>query len=99
MPGTGELSVYLAELVGQDGKVVAVDPDTDRIKVAQESHMGEKKVTFHEGSAANFPRMGSETYDIVFANHVLHWIPDKEEVFKNIFSSLKPKRQNCFALC
>ena len=29
--GTGELSVYLAELVGQDGKVVAVDPDTDRI--------------------------------------------------------------------
>lgn len=25
--GTGELSAYLAELVGRDGKVVAVDPD------------------------------------------------------------------------
>ena len=88
--GTGELSVYLAELVGQDGKVVAVDPDIDRIKVAKESHKGTKNLTFTYGSASNFPGMGSETYDMIFANHVLHWIPDKEEAFKNIFSSLKP---------
>ena len=36
--GTGELSLNLAELVGQDAKVVAVDPDINRIKVAQETH-------------------------------------------------------------
>ncbi|KAL9958124.1 hypothetical protein ACROYT_G035095, partial [Oculina patagonica] len=88
--GTGELSVYLAELVGQDGKVVAVDPDINRIKVAQESHKGVKNVTFVEGSAANFPGMGSDTYDIIFSNLVLHWIPDKGQAFKNMFSSLKP---------
>ena len=89
--GTGELSVYLTELVGQDGKVVAVDRDVDRIKVAQESHKGTKILTFYVASATNFPGMGSETYDIVFSNHVLHLIPDKEEAsFKNIFSSLKP---------
>ena len=29
--GTGELSAYLAELVGPEGKVVAVDPDKERI--------------------------------------------------------------------
>ena len=88
--GSGELSVNLAELVGQDGKVVAVDPDIDRIKVAQESHKEVKNLTFYEGSAANFPGMGSETYDIVYANYVLHWIPNKEEAFKNMFSSLRP---------
>ena len=27
--GTGDLSAYLAELVGPNGKVVAVDPDKD----------------------------------------------------------------------
>ena len=32
--GTGELSAYLAELVGQDGRVVAVDPDVNRLQVA-----------------------------------------------------------------
>ena len=29
--GTGELSVYLAGLVGPEGKVVGVDPDKERI--------------------------------------------------------------------
>ena len=35
--GTGELSAYLAELVGPKGRVLAVDPDKERIRVAQES--------------------------------------------------------------
>ena len=88
--GTGELSAYLAELVGQDGKVVAVDPDIARLQVAQESHSEVKNLTFHEGSAGNFPGMGSETYDIVFSNAVFHFVQDKEETFKKMFCSLKP---------
>lgn len=88
--GTGELSTYLAQLVGQEGKVVAVDPDGDRVKVAQKTHTTVKNLTFLEGSASSFPGMGSETYDIIFCNYVIHWIPDKEELFRNMFSSLKP---------
>ena len=88
--GTGELSAYLSELVGQDGRVVAVDPDSYRVEVARESHREVKNLTFQEGSSASFPGMGSETYDIVFSNFVLHWIQDKEEAFKNMFRSLKP---------
>ena len=88
--GTGELSAYLAQLAGQEGKVVAVDPDVDRIQVALKSHTSVKNLVFLEGSASNFPRMGTEAYDIIFCNYVLHWIPDKEELFKNMFSSLKP---------
>ena len=34
--GTGELSAYLAELVGPKGRVLAVDPDKERILVAKE---------------------------------------------------------------
>ena len=88
--GTGELSAYLSELVGQDGRVVAVDPDSHRVEVARESHREVKNLAFHEGSSASFPGMGSETYDIVFSNFVFHWIKDKEEAFKNMFWSLKP---------
>ena len=88
--GTGELSAYLSELVGQDGRVVAVDPDSYRVEVARESHREVKNLEFQEGSSASFPGMGSETYDIVFSNFVLHWIRDKEEAFKNMFQSLKP---------
>ena len=88
--GTGELSVYLSELVGQDGRVVAVDPDSYRVEVARESHREVKNLAFHEGSSASFPGMGLKTYDIVFSNFVFHWIKDKEEAFKNMFRSLKP---------
>ena len=88
--GTGELSAYLSELVGEDGRVVAVDPDSYRVEVARESHREVKNLAFHEGSSASFPGMGLKTYDIVFSNFVFHWIQDKEEAFKNMFWSLKP---------
>ena len=88
--GTGELSAYLAELVGRDGKVVAVDPDTARVKLAQKTHGGISNLAIQEGSASNFPGMGSQCYDVVFSNFVLHWIQDKHEALKNSFQSLKP---------
>ena len=63
--GTGELSAHLAELVGRDGKVVAVDPDTARVKLAQKTHGGISNLAIQEGSASNFPGMGSQCYDVV----------------------------------
>ena len=87
--GTGELSSYLAELVGPEGKVVAVDPDKERLLLAQQCYGEVKNLSFVEGSASNFPGIGSESYDIIFSNQVIHWIPDKHEVFKNMFESLK----------
>jgi len=87
--GTGELSASLADLVGPEGKVVAVDPDKERIFLAQQTYDEVKNLSFVEASASNFPGIGSEPYDIIFSNHVIHWIPDKQEVFKNMFLSLK----------
>ncbi|PFX15480.1 Trans-aconitate 2-methyltransferase [Stylophora pistillata] len=59
--GTGELSAYLAELVGP-----------------------------REGNSNQFEGMGSEKFDIIFSNFVLHWIPEKSEAFRNMLNSLKP---------
>ena len=87
--GTGELSAYLAELVGPEGKVVAVDPDKERLLLAQQSFGEAKNLSFVEGSASNFPGIRSMSYDIIFSNFVIHWISDKQEVFKNMFGSLK----------
>ena len=87
--GTGELSAYLAELIGPEGKVVAVDPDKERLLLAKQRYGEVKNLSFVEGSASNFPGIGSESYDIIFSNYVIHWIPDKQVVFKNMFESLK----------
>ena len=87
--GTGELSAYLAEVVGAEGKVIAVDPDKERIQLARQSHGHMKNLSFAEGSSTNFLRMGSNAYDIVFCNFALHWMPEKQQVFNDMFSSLK----------
>ena len=87
--GTGELSAYLAELVGAEGKVIAVDPDKERIQLARQSHGYMKNLSFAEGSSTNFLRIGSNAYDIVFCNFALHWMPEKQQVFNDMFSSLK----------
>ena len=87
--GTGELSAYLAELVGPKGKVVAVDPDKERLRLARQSYGEIKNLSFHEGSSSQFPGIGSESYDIVISNYVVQWIPDKNVAFKNMYESLK----------
>ena len=87
--GTGELSAYLAELVGPEGKVIGVDPDKERIQLAKESHSQIENLSFVEGSAINFPGIGAEVYDIIFSNYALHWMTNKQQVFNNMFDSLK----------
>ena len=76
--GTGEQSAYLAQLVGPQGKIVGVDPDKERILLVQQSYSEIQNLSFVEGSDLNFPGIGSETYDIIFCNVVLHWIATEQ---------------------
>ena len=84
--GTGYLSNALGEKVGPGGKVVGVDPDRARVRVAREKY-GSNNVVFFEGSTDGFPE---NKYDFVFSNYVLHWVKDKEATFQNVYASLKP---------
>ena len=61
--GTGELSAYLAELVGAEGKVIGVDPDKERIQLARETHHQVKNLSFLDGDA------------LTLAFHRLAWSP------------------------
>ena len=89
--GTGYLSSILAGRVGAKGKVKAVDPDAERIGVASRDYDHVKNLTFVQGSSEEFPNMESAFYDIIYSNHVFHWILDKDDAFNNIYKSLKPQ--------
>ena len=94
--GTGELSAYLAELVGPEGKVVVVAPDKERLQLTQQSFREVKNLSFVEGSASNFP--GINSYDIIFSSYVILWIPDKQQLFNNLFESLKTWKENSHSI-
>ena len=92
--GTGELTRFLAELVGEDGEVVGVDPDEERINVAKENLADLPNVTVQVGdSVSGFPHANEAYYDLHFSSHVFHWLSldERPEYVKKAFESLKPQ--------
>ena len=85
--GTGRLSKVLSERVGNGGKVVGVDPDEDRIKIAIAEGKDYNNLQLMVGSDQTFPE---DQYDMVVATDVIHWIKDKEATFKRVYDNLKP---------
>ena len=90
--GTGELAAYVAEQKVEGGKVVALDPDLERIAIAKEKFHGLNNVSFHEGTAVQVLKSRYEEFDVIYSNAVLHWIPvvDRLETFKAMYAALKP---------
>ena len=88
--GYGVHTKPLSKLVGPKGKVVAVDPDKESLAYSKKTLGHLENVTFGEGSTADFPNMGTETYDLVFCRNVLHFIHEKEQFFVDAYASLKP---------
>ena len=84
--GTGFLANVLAERVGPDGKVTAVDPDKERLRIARQKYGAQPNLEFLDGSSDSFPR---GPYDTVFSTHVMHWIKDKESAFRKVYENLK----------
>ena len=92
--GTGYLSSVLAEQVGPQGSVTGVDPDLERILFARKKYGTVNHLNFVEGSCENFP---AGPYNLVFCNHVLHWVENIETTFENVHRNLTPG--GIFALC
>ena len=58
---TGELSAYLAEPVGPEGKVIGVDPDKERIEMARQSHSASFRGKGSNASTLQYSLMLPET--------------------------------------
>ena len=84
--GTGYLTKVLSERVGPEGKVVVVDPDGERLKIARENHSA-SNITYIQADDQTFP---PGQYNLVFANQVIHWIPDQRATLKRVYDNLKP---------
>ncbi len=57
------------------------------------SDSGRRNLVFVDGSAECFPE---GPYDLILANHVLHWVRNKELVFKNVHDNLTAGGQFAF---
>ena len=82
--GTGYLATILSHLVGPKGKVIAIDPDSERIAIAKEKNW-RPNIEYIVADDKSIP---GEGFDLIVSVHVVHWIKDKGMLFKNLFKKL-----------
>ncbi|WP_433935014.1 class I SAM-dependent methyltransferase [Sorangium cellulosum] len=73
--GTGRLGAHVAELVGPSGEVVGVDPLPLRVALANSKHGSSFRAAV--GRAEDLSQFADGSFDVVFLNSVLHWLPEK----------------------
>jgi ubiquinone/menaquinone biosynthesis C-methylase UbiE len=79
--GTGHLTKYIADIVGPDGQAVGIDPDVERIKIAEEKSKAVGNLQFYVGSSAiGFPHDNEPYYDVHISTNAFHWVPDDEKI-------------------
>jgi arsenite methyltransferase len=87
--GTGLLAEYVAGLVGPTGSVVGIDPLPLRIALAQQKERS--NLSFKVGTADNLREFPEASFDVVYLNAVLHWLPDKLGPLREIYRVLKKR--------
>ena len=90
--GTGELTAFIAETLGDNSEIIGVDPILERISIARNKHSRENLTFIHGDSSSEFPGYNEACYDLHFSNFVVHWLdPREKEIFLNTaFRILKP---------
>ncbi|KAG9241718.1 S-adenosyl-L-methionine-dependent methyltransferase [Calycina marina] len=85
--GTGNLTTYIARLVGEDGSVVGIDPSKERITIA--SAQARSNSSFSEGRAEDLSPYASASFDVVFVNSTFHWVADQPRAMREFARVLK----------
>lgn len=89
--GPGFFSIPLAQMVGESGKVFAVDLQDGMLQKLREKIEGtglEKRIALHK---CEEDKIGlTEAVDFILAFYVLHEVPEQQRLFNELMSISKP---------
>jgi arsenite methyltransferase len=90
--GAGNDAFVVRRMVGETGKVIGIDFSEAMIAKARANvdKLGFNNIEFRQGDIEKMP-VTSNKADVVISNCVLNLVPNKENVFKEIFRVLKQK--------
>jgi len=88
----GGLDCFLAaKQVGESGHVIGVDMTPEMLERARlaASRLGVRNVEFRQGYLESLP-VETASVDVVISNCVINLSPDKPQVFREVFRTLRP---------
>jgi len=83
-PGTGRFAQRLADAVGDEGRVLAVDIDTRLAELVARANLQVQQVDVRTQP------LPQETFDLVHARLVVEHLPDRADVLARLVGALKP---------
>ena len=90
--GPGAFSIAMAKMVGESGKVIAVDVQEEMLQIVRKkaAQQGlESRIVTHKSDP---DRIGiSEKVDFALAFYMVHEVPNAEAFLKEVASALKPR--------
>ncbi|MBS1916482.1 MAG: arsenite methyltransferase [Bacteroidetes bacterium] len=89
--GAGNDCFIARNETGEDGRIIGIDFTPAMISKARANaqKLGFANVEFRQGDIENIP-VSANVADVIVSNCVLNLVPDKDNVFKEIFRVLKP---------
>jgi ubiquinone/menaquinone biosynthesis C-methylase UbiE len=91
--GPGALTGQLLDRVGNRGRVVGIDPDSEELAVAQarwRHDMRRDRMQFLQAAADELPFITSNEFDVVWMSHVGHHLPDPDQAFRELLRVTRP---------
>ncbi len=89
--GPGFFSIEIARLVGGSGKVIAADLQEAMLEIVKEKIKNSDLKNIIELHKTGKDRIGlSEKVDFILLFYILHEVPDKDALFQEIKTLLKP---------
>lgn len=85
--GTGRLGEYVADLVGDSGEVVGVDPLPLRIDIASRKHRPNFRTQV--GNAEDLSAFADGSFDAIYFNSVFHWVGNKAKALAEAYRVLR----------
>lgn len=92
--GPGFFTLDMAEMVGESGKIIAVDVQEGMLEKVKSKIAGtrfEQLITLHKCDEASIGI--SEHVDFVLLFYMVHEVPDKSQLFRQLSTMLKPDGQ------
>lgn len=82
--GTGGVTFEIARRAGPSVRIVAVDPDAERLEVARAAAPDGVDVTFVETVAEDLGAVADDSIDYVYSSYAFHWVVDKRRAMAGI---------------